>query len=62
LNSFGCDAEFARALDRGLASKREVEGAMVAFMLPFADLLRELARVSEDHAPVDLSLHPTGAG
>ena len=34
--------------------KREVETAMVVFVLPLAELLGELGRGPEDHAPVEL--------
>jgi hypothetical protein len=54
LNRFGCDAKLAQALGRGPSSKREVEAAMVVFVLPVAELLGELGRVPKDHAPVEL--------
>ncbi len=34
--------------------KREVETAMVVFVLPLAELLGELGRGTEDHAPIEL--------
>jgi hypothetical protein len=54
LNRFGCDPKFTEALGWGLASKREVEAAMVVFVLPLVELLGEFGRVPEDHAPVEL--------
>jgi hypothetical protein len=54
LNRFRCDPKLAQALSWGLALKREVETAMVVFVLPLAELLGELGRGPEDHAPVEL--------
>jgi hypothetical protein len=54
LNRFGCNAKLAEALGRSLASKCEVEAAMVVFVPPLAELLGELGSVSEDPAPVEL--------
>jgi len=54
LNRFWCDPKLAQALGWGPTSKREVETAMVVFVLPVAELLSELGRGPEDHAPVEL--------
>jgi hypothetical protein len=54
LNRFWCDPKLAQAFCWGLASKREVETAMVVLVLPFAELLGELGRGPEDPAPVEL--------
>jgi hypothetical protein len=53
LNRFWCDPKLAQALGWGPASKREVETAMIVFMLPLAELLGELGRGPEDHASVE---------
>ena len=42
---FGYDAKLAQALGIGFPSKREVDAAMVVFMLPLAELLGQLGRV-----------------
>ena len=54
MNRFWCDPKLAQALGWGPTSKREVETAMVVFVLPVAELLSELGRGPEDHAPVEL--------
>jgi hypothetical protein len=54
LNRVSCDPKLAQALGWGPASKREVETPMVVFVLPLAELLGELSRGPEDHAPVEL--------
>jgi len=54
LTRFWCDPKLAQALGWGPALKREVETAMVVFVLPLAELLGELGRGPEDHAPVEL--------
>jgi len=62
LNRFGCDPKLAQALGWGPASKREVEAAIVVFVLPLAELPGELGGVPEDHAPVELVfVHPMAA-
>jgi hypothetical protein len=53
LNRFWCDPKLAQALGWGPASKREVETAMIVFMLPLAELLGELGRGPEDHGSVE---------
>jgi hypothetical protein len=53
LNRFWSDPKFAQALGWGPALKREVETSMIVFMLPLAELLGELGRGPEDHAPVE---------
>ena len=62
LNRFGCDPKLAQALGWGPASKREVEAAIVVFVLPLAELPGELGGIPEDHAPVELVfVHPMAA-
>jgi hypothetical protein len=52
-----------QALGWGPASNREVEAAMVVFVLPLAELLGERGGVPEDHAPVEfVFVRPMAAG